>query len=195
MYAADPARLEAALTALLGPEFEVSVAGRAPAGDDGPGAAHRREHRLGRAALRRVADRLGERVDTDRLVLPHPRMTLTHSAGVAVAVGARTSTGIGVDLEAVRPVNPGIARLFLTSAERARLGAAPPHVLLRLWTVKEAVFKADTGNAGRILADYELCRPAAWSGHATRGGSRFRYRTVELPGHLVSVAVHEERTA
>ncbi|BFU44885.1 4'-phosphopantetheinyl transferase family protein [Krasilnikovia sp. MM14-A1004] len=222
MYAADPARLEQALATLLGPEFVVSVAGIAPTTPavparpapergvthDAPSleAARRTERQVGRAALRRVADRLGERVDTDRLVLPHPRLTLTHSHGVAVAVGARgASTGIGVDLEAVRPVNPGIARLFLTAAERTRLGAAAPagsaapatspDVLLRLWTVKEAVFKADTGNAGRILADYELCRPAAWSGHATRGGSRFRYRTVQLPGHLVSVAVHEERTA
>ncbi|GAB1692054.1 4'-phosphopantetheinyl transferase family protein [Krasilnikovia sp. M28-CT-15] len=235
MYATDPARLEAALAALLGPEFVVSVAGRgsAPTGsahhrrngagqahadagqgrgtaDDGhggraPGTDRRMEHRIGRAALRRVAERLGERVDTDRLVLPHPRLTLTHSYGVAVAVGARhrASTGIGVDLEAVRPVNPGIARLFLTPAERAQLGAAPsvdeptgePDVLLRLWTVKEAVFKADTGNSGRILADYELRHPTAWSGRATRGRSRFRYRTVQLPGHVVSVAVHEERTA
>ncbi|GAB1640688.1 4'-phosphopantetheinyl transferase family protein [Krasilnikovia sp. MM14-A1259] len=197
MSAADPDLLEAELATLLGPEFVVSVAGPAPAGPAHDARAHRVEHRRGRAALRCVADRLGERVDTDRLVLPHPRLSLTHCAGVAVAVGVRSrfSTGIGVDLEAVRPVNPGIARLFLTPAERAHLGEAPPDVLLRLWTVKEAVFKADTGNGGRILADYELCRPAAWSGRATRGAARFRYRTVELPGHLVSVAVHEERTA
>jgi hypothetical protein len=55
------------------------------------------------------------------------------------------------------------------------------NALRRLWTVKEALFKADLGNAGRILADYALADPSAPSGVATGPGGRLRYLSFPLP--------------
>lgn len=178
--------------------------GNPPAGGAGVPAAgaagdrRHREHQLGRRALRRVLAGLGDPTDPATVRFPHPRLSLTHSGGVALAVGTldHTGAGVGIDLEPVAPVNPRAARLFLTGAEQAWWRtAAEPDALLRLWTVKEAVFKADLGNDGRILADYELSRPAGWTGHASRGATRFRYRSARLSGFMVSLAVPEEDPA
>ena len=64
--------------------------------------------------------------------------------GMAVAVQrldscSATPAGIGVDVEPARQVAPAAARLFLSMREHAR---ATPRDWLRLWTIKEAAFKA-----------------------------------------------------
>ncbi len=148
------------------------------------GTQRRQDWLVGRAALKRL---MGG-ADTSGLSFPHPRVSLSHSGGVAVAVGLDEAegepAGVGVDFEAWRRPDPRTARFFLHDDERLE------DELLRLWTVKEALFKATPGNRGAQLLDYHLDDPAGTVGTATDGrGQLFRYRCSSLAAGPVSVAL------
>jgi hypothetical protein len=106
---------------------------------------------------------------------------------VAVAVWC-DGKGTGVDLE-VRAPSERAARRFLSAPELE--GARGADGWLRLWTVKEACFKADLSNAGTSITAYEVDEPAPRSGTAARKGtsSRFRYASLRAFGGWLSVAV------
>jgi 4'-phosphopantetheinyl transferase EntD len=151
----------------------------------------------GRGALKRVLSRLGENPDTASLAFPHPRCSLSHSGRAAVAVGLETGAraqGIGIDLELDRTPPEQSARFFLGPAELGWLDGVPAHerdhALLRLWTVKEAVFKADPSNAeSRLLTRYRLEDPSQPAGQALSGENRFLYASLAIPNGALSVAV------
>jgi len=98
--------------------------------------------------------------------------------------------GIGMDIETGRSVNPKVARFFLLEGEEPNLLA--PKTLLRLWTVKEAIFKADRDNRETVLGDYIVENPSEWTGTAYRRDRklpRFYYSSIELHDGFLSVAV------
>lgn len=162
----------------------------------------RRAWLTGRAALRRLLRGLDRGPDTAELEFPRPDMSLAHCAGLSVAVASLDAgaAGLGVDLESERPMPPEAASFFLTERERARLdrrpappvAEAPEAGLMRLWTVKEALFKADPANRSRILADYEVADAALRRGKASmRQGldaRRFRYVSHRLAGWHLTLA-------
>lgn len=137
---------------------------------------------LGRSALKMLRSELDGREDIDDLEFPNARYSLSHSSDVALAVADASGSleGIGVDLEVDTSIKPAAARFFLTEREQLWLdGQASrhlPHLLLRLWCIKEAVFKANPGNSGKTLGDHELAEPGDACGHArTRGGRLMQY--------------------
>ena len=66
-------------------------------------------------------------------------LSLSHSGDYAAA--AVSDRPVGIDIERLRPVSPGILRLFATENEQALFGGTEENIL-RLWTLKEAYFKA-----------------------------------------------------
>jgi 4'-phosphopantetheinyl transferase EntD len=124
----------------------------------------------GRAALKAL---LGD-VDTSTLSFPHPELSLTHTEDIAVAVACEGALGLGVDLE-LRLPSERVARRFLSEEEFA--AAEGPDDWLRLWTVKEARFKADLHNKGRTILEYASRDP------------RFRHASVPVFGGWLTVAV------
>ena len=156
----------------------------------------RRESWLrGRAALKRLAGLIGESDDTSALSFPHPRISLSHSEGWAVAIGLHLPKldGLGVDLELKSQPKPETARRFLNPSEMVWLRrmdeAEHPRALHRLWTVKEAIFKADPENQGRTLKEYALADPGFVAGRARRGPRLFHYASFEVPKGFLSIAV------
>jgi len=156
----------------------------------------RRESWLrGRAALKRLIGTLGAGDDTSTLKFPHPHLSLTHSESWAVAIGLNTPKlgGLGVDLELKSQPKPEAARKFLNPSEMVWLRRMDenehPRLLHRLWTVKEAIFKADPENAGRTLKDYALADPGFVAGRARRGTRTFHYASFTVPEGFLSVAV------
>jgi hypothetical protein len=143
----------------------------------------------GRAALKGALRAVGRAEDTSLLCYPGDGFSLTHSGGVAVAVASRCEKGLGVDLERLRPVKAEAARFFLGMREQALDGAD----LLRLWTVKEAVFKSDRRNGGRLLRDYRLAEPRGLRGTASgpRPGSRYGYVSRRWENWWLSLAAEE----
>jgi len=142
---------------------------------DGP---RRHDWLLGRAALK--AHGIG---DTATVTFPHRCLSLTHSAGVAVAARCDgDQAGVGVDLEGWRAIDPRAARFFLAPDEHGDL--------LRLWTVKEALFKATPANAGALLVDYEVDDPLRMEGTAQdRHGRAFEYLSRRRPEGWLTIAV------
>lgn len=137
---------------------------------------------LGRAALKRLRSDIDGCSDVDGLTFPNARFSLTHSSDMALAVAEPTGclAGIGVDLEMDARIRPAAARFFLTRREQAWLRTQRRERwalhLLRLWCVKEAVFKANPGNAGQTLADHELSHPSDARGEARAlSGQRVEY--------------------
>lgn len=132
--------------------------------------ARRRSWLAGRVALRTVRRRLGLQTDTSTLRFPDPCTSLTHAAGYAISVAVPRGmlAGLGVDLEARRETSPQTARFFLTDSERAWLERRPADCRsaerVRLWTVKEAVYKAWADNRGLSLSRIELDDPSAEMG-------------------------------
>jgi phosphopantetheinyl transferase (holo-ACP synthase) len=111
-------------------------------------------------------------------------------------ISGATFLGIGIDVETTRPVNPESARFFLTTTERESLKEAgadtSPRTLLRLWTVKEAIMKADVKNTERMLGDYTLENPLQWRGVAyaqDRTPLQFHYSSLQMDHGFLSIAI------
>jgi 4'-phosphopantetheinyl transferase EntD len=143
-----------------------------------PAGLRRHDWLLGRAALRAHGI-----ADTALVAFPNRCLSLTHAAGVALAArcdGAQA--GLGVDLEGWRTIDPRAARFYLRPQETGDL--------LRLWTVKEALFKATPDNAGAVLVDYQVDDSDALGGVARdRLGRTFQYQSRRRPEGWLTVAV------
>jgi 4'-phosphopantetheinyl transferase EntD len=176
----------------FGADFRLAVA-TSPAAELSPGEtdafarlgseARRSSWLLGRAALKSVLADLGESSDTSRLSFPHPRLSLTHCAGTGVALGIPGGAGAGIDLERRAPGREAARRVL--AAEGL---SGSPDDWLRLWTVKEACFKADLENAGRTVAEYVVEDPTAAEGVLRRGARRFRYGSLRALGGWLTLA-------
>jgi 4'-phosphopantetheinyl transferase EntD len=121
----------------------------------------KRDWLLGRNALKQVLAALSRDDDTSVITFPNSQVSLTHSCGVSLAVGAaRPANGIGIDYEPLRDINRKIARFFLNDREVGWLAQQAECVrtaeLLRLWTIKEAAFKCYPGNARMLLYDFTV---------------------------------------
>ena len=202
VWAARPpatAALTTALTALERAEFAALA-----------GAERRKQWLTSRHALRVLLGLLGLPRDTAAYRFPHPRLSLSHATQGVIAAGSvgpagRRAAGLGVDYETDRPVDPRTGRFFLTEAEQAWLARVPladrAAEQLRLWTVKEAVFKADLTNRNALLRDYSLSddslcdRATRPSGAGTAGWARgrgtgqlFGFTSARFQGGHLSVA-------
>lgn len=150
-----------------------------------PGGLRREDWLLGRAALKRL---LGGG-DTSHLRFPSRSLSLSHAGGLAVVAQVEGGqAGVGVDYEPWRVVDARTARFFLHPHERER---APGDAdLLRLWTVKEALWKATPQNQGATLLDYDAADAAEATGAAVdRRGQVFRYASRSADGGWLTVAV------
>ena len=78
--------------------------------------------------------------------------SLSHKGTAVAAVTA--SRPIGIDLEIVRPCNPGLYQRIADDREWALAGAVNPELFFRIWTAKEAVLKA----VGQGLTGLSDCR-------------------------------------
>jgi 4'-phosphopantetheinyl transferase len=78
--------------------------------------------------------------------------SLTHKPGYVGAVCAVAP--VGIDIEQLRPVAPGLYRKLAGRREWELAGGERPDAFFRLWTAKEAAVKA----TGAGIADFQHCR-------------------------------------
>jgi hypothetical protein len=138
--------------------------------------------------------------------------SIAHSAAGPVVAAAvvvqpidrcRDGLGItvGVDVEPVnRFVHPGVARLLAARADReAAIVANGTVPLLVVVCAKEAAFKADPSQRGRVLSDYawitaEAEGASGWCGVAIAGEDprqHFFIRVIRVYDHWVAIAFGE----
>lgn len=154
------------------------------------------ERKSARLALAEVLVELGESPrDVENLKFPQRCLSISHSTGVAVACGVAERSavrGLGIDVERARTVSARLGRFFLRDEEARTLGAVPNEEVLRLWTVKEAIFKADPQNKDRVLRHYRVQDLSQRSGRAAHvdSGVGFYFTSVPLTnGGWLTVAV------
>lgn len=88
--------------------------------------------------------------------------SISHTHGhCAVVVGPSPPLrSIGLDVEVVRPLEPGVARMILTDREHAWLDAQPPdareRLLVTLFCAKEAFYKCQHPVTARFLGFEEV---------------------------------------
>lgn len=104
----------------------------------------RASYLLGRAAVHLL-------VEDHSLMFPALGYSLSHSVSaecsLAIAVEAKQDgqlRPVGIDIERISPRKPGLARRFLNDNEFALFESLPKpeRETIRLWTIKEAVWKA-----------------------------------------------------
>jgi 4'-phosphopantetheinyl transferase EntD len=129
--------------------------------------AHEKQRLLGRAALKKLQTQIRQPL-TLELSLPHPFYSMSHAGkDWALAITCLQDpplSGLGVDLEIERPLPEGALQHFTTAAEQNLLAEAfkgsssssPESVVLRAWSIKEALFKADLQNQGHVIESYRL---------------------------------------
>jgi hypothetical protein len=154
----------------------------------------------GRLALKKLLERFGQETDTTVLQFPHCSYSVTHCGHLSMAIACndekdseRTIIGVGIDLEFARELDAKSARIFLTTNESL---AAEPEQLLRLWTVKEAMFKSDPHNGGCLLTDYATddWRQYCGEGSSIKSGrGSIQYCSIGWKGGFVSAAVSRSR--
>ena len=163
----------------------------------------KREFLLGRVALRTL---LAEQLDRDdpSAILLHVTddgavelpetpyfVSITHSGNQAVA--AVSPRRVGVDLEHIRTVEPGVVDFVLEADEQALLDALPmtrDRAFILCWTLKEATLKAlHTGFLHSPKTVQLTVDAANQRARATAGdGSEWMLAYEPAPDHVLSVA-------
>ena len=139
---------------------------------------------LGRSALKKVFEHLNKSIDVTKISFPNEYFSISHTKDCAVAIGilnsCESSNGVGIDLELNRKVDVKHTRYYLSKYESDLVNSNDD--LLRLWTVKEALFKADPNNDGGILKYYNVKNPKTLKGEAiNKKGDTFYYNSIKNP--------------
>ena len=160
----------------------------------------RQQHWLmGRNALKQVLAQLQENNDTAAILFPHKQFSLTHSETMAIAIGisnGTTADGIGIDYEAFREIKAGALKFYLSQNEQEKIAHNDSSEnLLRLWTVKEALFKADIQNEKTSYVDYEIDDLFTLTGKATCNLTHkvFQYTSLAIASGFISIAISQPK--
>ncbi|MBY0546601.1 MAG: 4'-phosphopantetheinyl transferase superfamily protein [Candidatus Obscuribacterales bacterium] len=148
-----------------------------------------------RCALKELMATIGERTDTSLVPFPDKRYSISHAGEIAVAVARLDDDpqGMGVDLEICRSLKAGSERFFLNTTEREWIHACNEaqrdDERIRLWTVKEAVYKSDCIAQDGVFKNYGMDSPCEHFGNvkleSEQGETRqFRYASTRLTNEL-----------
>ena len=118
-----------------------------------------------------------------------PFVSLSHTAGAAAA--AISDHAVGVDLERLRPVRPGVAERVLSRQELEWYAGRGRRTedFLTLWTLKESFYKyLGTGLPGFPNETRFQCRDEVWS----LDGSALQFQTVQKDLLFLAVCAEEQ---
>lgn len=155
----------------------------------------RQQHWLmGRGALKQVLKKLDQNLDTSSLLFPNTHYSLTHSDTIAIAIGASPNSeikGLGIDFEAHRLIKDRALKFYLSPEEQLLLSSVDCNEnRLRLWTVKEALFKANINNTDTLYLDYQIKDVASLIAEASceKTQSLFKYASIPFESGYITVA-------
>lgn len=137
-------------------------------------------------------------IDTSATFFPHPAFSLTHSQDIAIAIACMAPAfGVGIDLELIRATKPQMSKFYLSETDRKWLDSIPQEnrnsEQIRLWTVKESVFKSDLNNMDRTMLRYKIEDTSAICGKAftleLNGVQDFQYMSKRFGDYWISVSL------
>jgi 4'-phosphopantetheinyl transferase EntD len=177
----------------VAPDFELTAAEKqlqAAFGSE----IRRKEHLIGRAALKSALAAIGKSEDTAAITWPSPFCSLSHSHCQAVAVSYERAEGIGIDLQLIKMPALAMAGRILSGDTLAYWQSLPEmqqaKALQRFWTVNEAVYKACRAPQPAYFRHYRMHAAAAMDGTVSIDGTDFRFmvHTAELNEGFISLA-------
>ncbi|MFZ5963197.1 4'-phosphopantetheinyl transferase family protein [Thalassococcus sp. BH17M4-6] len=100
--------------------------------------------------------------------------SITHTGSLCLAAAARLSDaqGVGLDLEVLQILEPGVLERVSTETERAGLPADPDHAGARIFSAKEAAYKAQYPLSRTLFGFDGLRFDAEGDGRARLGFTR-----------------------
>lgn len=163
---------------------------------------HRKKSWLqSRAALKDYLDRTRHSQDTSEWKFPNPLCSLSHTRNCGGVAGLANSDGrilgVGLDMEILQGLKVEASRFFMQASEMEYVFQLPEldqqkDEALRIWTVKEALFKSDPDNKGINLREYLLFNPGATVGkaqHPSQPQKSFHYVSTKFEDHWITVAL------
>lgn len=145
----------------------------------------------GKHAILKLAQKLDLNIPLSRLHPPCTGISLTHNGKWSIAAGIDNGQSIGVDFESWHQIDDAMLRWYLTPDEQRQMKTASQFTRLRLWTIKEALYKANHSSREFALTDFELEQVSALTGKACGPDKRFRYTSLILRQGLLSLAITE----
>lgn len=131
--------------------------------------------------------------------IPGISVSISHTDGLAGAIAIPSSEGrAGIDIEEIRPRDPGFEELFLTSSEldyvRSFAHGKQAAEITRLWAAKEALFKALHGKAELTSMHSVEILPDADTVVLEVNGERFIVTSRLSENHAVACALISQPT-
>jgi phosphopantetheinyl transferase (holo-ACP synthase) len=120
------------------------------------------------------------------LQFPNKELSLSHSGDYAIAFKVCGLAGAGADLQQIRKHKIGIENKFLTNTEKVELNKFE---ILQLWSIKEAIFKANLNNKGTYLMDYCISSFDGEKGTAYFKEVQFEFLSILIDDYYFSFAV------
>jgi phosphopantetheinyl transferase len=124
--------------------------------------------------------------ERQEICFPNKMVSVSHSGGLALAFKATGFAGVGVDLQEERPFKAGLQTRFLQECE---LQFTNKLKTLQLWSIKEAVFKANFGNSGTYLKNYQITGFTHESGQAVYRAKSFEFISIAYKNFFYTFAV------
>ncbi|MEX5729697.1 4'-phosphopantetheinyl transferase [Rhodovulum iodosum] len=129
-----------------------------------------------------------------------PAFNLSHAGGWAALAVTQAQVALGIDIEAVRQVDPAVADRFFSPDERAELSRFAPGDwatgFFRCWTRKEAVVKACGPGLSMPLDSFDVTLGETAAVRRIDGGAAEDWALLPLtlgPGLFGAVAVENHR--
>ncbi|QBY02950.1 4'-phosphopantetheinyl transferase superfamily protein [Thalassotalea sp. HSM 43] len=161
-------------------------------------AAARHQWCVSRRALKQVMTKMSgiHNPDTSSLVFPNSIFSLSHSSKMSVACCALDAKGVGIDFEPWHSVSQNSWRWFLTANEVKQMQSLciPKQwrQSIRLWSIKEALYKATPSRYQTAFIDYLLrpaCNHTGVAIHKKWQTLQFQYRHYDLQDGALALAV------
>lgn len=139
-----------------------------------------------RAGLITIPETLELASDSGRPHFPQREelyVSLSHSHGVGAA--AVSLSPVGIDIEAIRPIDPRTTRFYLQPhEEQIAFGLHVEDILIHLWSAKEAAWKSSSPTQGATLKQTTFSRLAR-----TANGLRASYESGATRGTVESFLI------
>lgn len=148
----------------------------------------------GRSALKKLCRQLSLSEDTALIAFPNKFFSLTHTSHHAIAMYCAPSAryhGLGIDMEAIRPLTHAHAAYFLSPSERHTYASAGPALLTQLWTIKEAAFKSDGDEQDDDFSTYQI---HFQDRKIIKNNATFVFDTHAIGGYYFSACLKESNT-
>jgi phosphopantetheinyl transferase len=128
------------------------------------------------------------------LSFPNKNFSISHKKNFSVALYLKGDNfqGCGVDVEVPKRIPIKHWHFFMTPEEISKLNKKSnlksSQIASRIWTIKEALLKADMNNLGKFLKDYPLEDLMKTQGNFCIKNKKYKYFCFKKREHYLALA-------